>query len=106
METTLTVKQLRDLGILDKVIDYLKLNPYSLNEGLLKDDDELTFDSEFKDKEENSKISKFRIYGGVFTQGYYEYNETINLEDLRKTHLLESEHMDVIFDDNSIINIR
>lgn len=55
---------------------------------------------------ENSKIVEFRIYGGTFAQGYYEYNERIKLEDIRKIDFLESEHIDIIFDDRSVITIR
>ena len=62
METTLTVRQLKDLGIIDKVIDYLKLNSYSINEGLLKDDDVLTFDSEFKEKKELIIPKRHEVY--------------------------------------------
>jgi len=32
METTLTVRQLIDLGMIDKVMDYLGINPYARNE--------------------------------------------------------------------------
>ena len=62
LETTLTVKQLKDLGIINKVFDYLGINPYALNEGLLSNDDKLTFDSEFKPKKEEVIPEKHQVY--------------------------------------------
>lgn len=59
MMTKLTVKQLRDLGILERVMDYLKINPYALNEGLLNNESILEFDSELNVK--NPPLNKARI---------------------------------------------
>lgn len=57
METTLKVRQLRDLGLLDKVIDYLDLDL-----SLLKDDGIVTFDSEFKEKKKFIIPNRHEVY--------------------------------------------
>lgn len=56
-KVSMTVQQIRDLGLWDKVCDYLKLNPYALNEGLIDNDDVLEFDTEFKPLEKTKIIS-------------------------------------------------
>ena len=96
VETTLTVKQLKDLGIIHKVIDYLKLNPYCMNEGQLQDDDKLTFDSEFKEKKELIIPTRHEVYCNgdgvkfvldvindcVICLNYSEHHKVYNLETI------------------------
>ena len=52
MKTTLTVRQIMDLGLWDKVCEYKGINPWALNEGLIAEDEVIEFDSEFKTDEE------------------------------------------------------
>lgn len=47
----MTVKQIQDLGLWDRVSEYLHINPYALNEGQISEDEVLEFDSEFKKEE-------------------------------------------------------
>lgn len=46
---TMTVKQLKDLGLWESVRRYKGYNPYVLNEGLMDMDSEVTFESNYKD---------------------------------------------------------
>lgn len=57
MKTKLTVRELKNLGIFDKVAEYLGIRHYALNEGLMDYDTVLEFDSEFK-KEDEIEIKK------------------------------------------------
>ncbi|XZN14429.1 hypothetical protein ACSW9O_15290 (plasmid) [Clostridium perfringens] len=45
----MTVQQIKDLGLWDKVCDYKGINPWSTNEGLINYDDIIEFDTEFKE---------------------------------------------------------
>lgn len=47
-ETTLTVRQIMDLGLWQKVCDYKDWDHYILTEGKIDEDELVTFDSEFK----------------------------------------------------------
>jgi len=47
-KVSMTVKQIVELGLWDKVAEYLGINLYALNEGQISDDEVLTFDTEFK----------------------------------------------------------
>lgn len=44
----MTVKQIKDLGLWEKVCDYKGINPWGVNEGLIDYDDIIEFDTEFK----------------------------------------------------------
>lgn len=50
-EITLTVRQIINLGIWDKVCEYKEYNPWILTEGRIEEDDYITFDDEFKREE-------------------------------------------------------
>lgn len=47
-KVSMTVQQITDLGLKDKVFEYLGINPYALNEGQIGYDSILEFDTEFK----------------------------------------------------------
>lgn len=47
-ETTLTVRQIMDLGLWQKVCDYKDWNQYILADGKIDENELVTFDSEFK----------------------------------------------------------
>ena len=55
----MTVKQIKDLGLWDKICDYKGWNPYCLSEGLIDYDEIVEFDSEFK------AIKKIKITIGM-----------------------------------------
>lgn len=55
MNTTLTVKQIMDLGLWEKVCEYKGWDTLIVNEGRIQEDELVTFDSEFK-KQENTSI--------------------------------------------------
>lgn len=44
----MTVRQIKDLGLWEKVCDYKGINPWGINEGLIDYDDIIEFDTEFK----------------------------------------------------------
>lgn len=48
MLTKLTVRQIINLGLWDKVCKYKGINSWALNEGLIEDDEVIEFDSEFR----------------------------------------------------------
>lgn len=54
-KVSMTVKQISDLGLLDKVFNYLGINPYALNEGQIDYSDTLEFDTEFKSRKDYLK---------------------------------------------------
>lgn len=45
---SMTVKQIKDLGLWDKVCEYKGINPWAINEGIMDYDDIIEFDTEFK----------------------------------------------------------
>jgi len=47
-KVSMTVKQIIELGLWDKVAEYLDINPYALNEGQISYNEVLEFDTEFK----------------------------------------------------------
>lgn len=51
MNTTLTVKQIMDLGLWEKVCEYKGWDTWIVNEGRIQEDELVTFDSEFKKQE-------------------------------------------------------
>jgi len=51
-------------------------------------------------------ITAFRLYGGTYCQGYYEYDVRIKPEDLEQDDFSESEHIEIVFDDGSKIYVR
>lgn len=58
----MTVKQIFDLGLWDKVCEYKNINPYALNEGLITYDDVIEFDTEFKTyKKETDNTLEYMI---------------------------------------------
>jgi hypothetical protein len=42
-KVSMTVKQIRDLGLWDKVSEYLNINPYAINEGQIDCDEVLIY---------------------------------------------------------------
>ena len=62
-KVSMTVKQIKELGLLDKVFEYCNINPYALNEGQIDYDDTLEFDTEFKKEE---KVLQNKFSGEVF----------------------------------------
>lgn len=66
---SLTVKQIMNLGIWDKVCEYKKWNPYILNEGLIDENEIVEFDDEFKQYE--NKMEKF--VGDSWVRKDWEY---------------------------------
>lgn len=56
-ETRLTVKQILDLGLWEKVCDYKGWDHWILNEGRIMEDEFVTFDSEFKKMDNNHQLS-------------------------------------------------
>lgn len=50
-ETTLTVRQIMDLGLWEKVCEYKGWNEWILNEGRISEDEEVTFNSTFEKEE-------------------------------------------------------
>lgn len=59
-ETTLTVRQIMDLGLWEQVCEYKGWNKWILNEGQIQEDELVTFDSEFKKEGEVKKIIKWK----------------------------------------------
>lgn len=57
----LTVRQIMNLGIWDKVCEYKGWSPYILNEGRISEDEKVTFDDEFKREEYKKAIYFYRI---------------------------------------------
>ena len=87
----MTVRQLTDLGLRDKVFEYLKINPYALNEGQIGYDDVLEFDSEFNPMEE-VKYVEYEI--GANPIGYYK-----GCVEVPK-NASDGQIMDLIFEDS------
>lgn len=54
-EITLTVRQIIDLDLWDKVCEYKGWDPWILNEGRVDENEDVTFDSEFKKEEIKSE---------------------------------------------------
>ena len=50
-KVSMTVKQIMELGLWDKVSEYLGINPFALSEGQISNDEVLEFDTEFKKPE-------------------------------------------------------
>ena len=50
-KVSMTVKQIMELGLWDKVSEYLGINPFALNEGQISINEVLEFDTEFKKPE-------------------------------------------------------
>lgn len=62
-ETTLTVKQLIDLNLWDKVREFKGWDEWIFNEGRIGEDDLVTFDSEFKkNTKEEEIVSLYKRY--------------------------------------------
>lgn len=47
-KVSMTARQIKDLGLWDKVCEYTGINPWAFNEGQITDDEIIEFDSEFK----------------------------------------------------------
>jgi len=47
-KVSMTVKQIMELGLWDKVCEYLGINPFALSEGRISINEVLEFDTEFK----------------------------------------------------------
>lgn len=56
----MTVKQILDLGLWDKVCEYKDWSPWILNEGQIGEDELVEFDSEFKKEPEYSDTENFK----------------------------------------------
>jgi len=62
-QTTLTVRQIMDLGLWEKVCEYQGWDSYIYNQGRIGEDDLVTFDSNFeKEKEEETMQLKTYYY--------------------------------------------
>lgn len=66
-ETTLTVRQIIDLGLWEKVCDYKGWSYYILNEGRIMEDELVTFDSEFKKEEREFNDAGNNYVYGLFS---------------------------------------
>lgn len=64
-EITLTVQQIFDLGLWDKICEYKGWNVWIVNEGQIQMDDIVTFDSEFKKEDDVSKQLAEYIHGKI-----------------------------------------
>lgn len=53
-EVTMTVRQIVDLGLWDKVCDYKGWNSWILNEGRIDENEDVTFDSKLRKEEVRS----------------------------------------------------
>lgn len=77
-KVSMTVRQIKDLGLWDKVCDYKNINPYAINEGLINYDDIIEFDTEFKKEKKiicevcGKEISSDETVA-VFTENCSEY---------------------------------
>ena len=63
-EITMTVRQIKNLGLWDKVVEYKGWSPWIINEGRIDYDDKVTFDDEFKKEEkivDDTDYGNFRI---------------------------------------------
>ena len=58
-KVSMTVKQIMELGLWDKVSEYLGINPFALSESQISNDEILEFDTEFK-KPENELPKIYR----------------------------------------------
>lgn len=58
----MTARQIIDLGLWDRVCEYKGINPYAVNEGLMKDSDIIEFDTEFKKEEPQEQELCYVIY--------------------------------------------
>lgn len=102
----LTVRQIMNLGLWDKVCEYKDWNPYILREGLIDEDELVEFDDEFKKEEEvinfmsiedlaGSKVCQIRpvyngIGDGVYMLEIYLDNHVIKIErEHSQDHWLE-----------------
>lgn len=47
-KVSMTVKQIKELGLWDKVSEFCGINPWALNEGRISENEVLEFDTEFK----------------------------------------------------------
>lgn len=84
-KTELTVRQIMDLGIWEKVCEYNNWSPYILREGLIGEDELVIFDSNFEKHEEN-KI-KLEV-DDTWERKNYEYtviSKVDHLEDSSKS---------------------
>lgn len=75
-QVRLTVKQIMNLGLWDKVCEYKGYNPWILNEGGISHDDYIEFDDEFKKEEEIDNTIQVRIV--------VRYSNTIFNENIEK----------------------
>jgi len=75
-KVSMTVKQIVELGLWDKVAEYLGINIYALNEGQISDNEVLEFDTEFK-KSKKDLPNKFTSECFVLrnTDGEFCYGE-------------------------------
>ena len=88
MNTLLTVRQIMDLGLWDKVCEYKGINPWALNEGLIAEDEVIEFDSEFKTDEElenelQSELEKYKILTFKVRGSYVEISGVVLAEDIK-----------------------
>ena len=57
-KVSMTVKQIMELGLWDKVSEYLGINPFALSEDQISNNEVLEFDTEFK-KPEKESLNEF-----------------------------------------------
>ena len=67
-KVSMTVKQIMELGLWDKVSEYLSINPFALSEGQKFNDEVLEFDTEFK--------KPAKVLQNEFTSEYYVLRNT------------------------------
>lgn len=57
---SMTVRQIKDLGLWDKVCEYKDINPWAINEGSIEYDDVIEFDTEFKEEDKLKEYLKYK----------------------------------------------
>lgn len=82
-KVSMTVQQIKDLGLWDKVSEYLGINPWALNEGQIDNDEVLEFDTEFKKevRAETIETSWMRFKATKFTNEDGEEIVKLDLQD-------------------------
>ena len=87
---SLSVRQIMDLGIWDKVCECNGINPYAINEGLMEYDEIIQFDTEFKKDVE--KVDREVCY--MVTS----YDKNGNQEDTDMVYTTVSNHKKDLID--------
>lgn len=72
-EITMTVRQILNLGLWDKVCEYKDWSPWSLNEGKIDEDELVTFDDTFVKAEEEEDSTAI----GAFIESLYEISKEL-----------------------------